>query len=76
MSKSQCDRLLSHLKQGRKVTSYSAMELLGIASLHRRLADLKERGHVIQAHPTRIKNRFGDDVTINVYQLRKSARQG
>ena len=65
--KSQAARLLSHLKQGRKVTSYSAMELLGIASLHRRLADLREQGYVIQDTWQTIKNRYGEDVRIKVY---------
>ena len=69
MSKSQNARLLSHLKQGRKVTSYSALELLGIASLHRRLADLREQGYVIQDTWQTIKNRFGEDVRIKVYTL-------
>ena len=67
--KSQAARLLSHLKQGRKVTSYSAMELLGIASLHRRLADLREQGFVIQDRWQTIKNRYGEDVRIKVYTL-------
>lgn len=69
--KSQNDRLLSHLKQGRKVTSYSAMELLGIASLHRRLADLREQGHDIYDKWEQIQNRYGEKVRIKVYQLRR-----
>lgn len=69
--KSQADRLLSHLKQGRKITSYSAMEVLGIASLHRRLSDLRERGYVINDHYQTIKNRYGEDVRIKVYSLAK-----
>ncbi len=69
--KSQTQRLLSHLKMGRRVTSYSAMELLGITSLHRRLADLRERGYVINSMWQTIKNRFGEDVRIKIYFMLK-----
>ena len=67
--KSQNLRLLAHMKQGRKITSYSAMELLGISSLHRRLSDLRADGYVIKDTWQTIKNRYGDDVKIKVYTL-------
>lgn len=47
MSKTQCDKLKSHLRRGRTVTVRSAMLDLGIASLHRRLTDLKAEGMAI-----------------------------
>lgn len=69
--KSQNARLIAHLKQGRKITSYSAMELFGIASLHRRISDLHEMGYMVVGTWQRIKNRFGEDVRIKVYQLKR-----
>lgn len=44
---SQNERLLSWLARGRTVTSYEAFRRFQITSLHRRLAELRERGHPI-----------------------------
>lgn len=70
--KSQTNRLHAHLRQGRKITSMSAMELLGITSLHRRLADLREQGVSIADSWQTVKNRFGEDVKIKVYSLART----
>lgn len=46
-SGSQCSRLLAHLSRGRTITSLEAFRRFGVTSLHRRLAELRERGHRI-----------------------------
>ncbi len=44
---SQNSRLLAHLVRGKTVTSMEAFRRFGVTSLHRRLAELRERGHRI-----------------------------
>lgn len=44
---SQCSRLLAHLARGRTITSMEAFRRFGVTSLHRRLEELRERGHRI-----------------------------
>jgi hypothetical protein len=44
---SQNSRLLAHLSRGRTVTSMEAFRRFGVTSLHRRLEELRERGHRI-----------------------------
>jgi hypothetical protein len=44
---SQCSRLLAWLALGRTVTSMEAFRRFKVTSLHRRLAELRERGHAI-----------------------------
>ena len=46
--KSQVDKLLEHFKQGQVTTLRSALIDFGVASLPRRISDLRERGHNIQ----------------------------
>jgi len=72
MSKTQTQVLLSHLKQGRKITSKSAWELFGISSLQRRLSDLREKGHTILDTWQTVPNRHGDEVRIKVYTLQRN----
>ena len=51
--KSQVDRLLQHFEQGKVTTLRGAMIDFGVASLTRRVADLRERGHNIQKNMKR-----------------------
>lgn len=44
---SQNSRLLAHLSRGRTITSLEAFRRFGVTSLHRRLAELRDRGHDI-----------------------------
>jgi len=65
---SQCERLLAHLARGKTITSYEAFRRYGITSLHRRLAELRERGHQID-YGTPFKSREG--VKANKYRLQQ-----
>jgi hypothetical protein len=48
MKQSQSRRLLKHFRDGQKITTMESFIRFGITSLHRRLSDLRERGHVIE----------------------------
>ena len=67
--KSQNARLLSHFKQGRKISSLSAYPLLGIASLHRRLTDLRRDGKRIDSKWENIQNPYGERQRVKVYWM-------
>lgn len=43
----QCARILRHMRSAGYITTFDAMTKLHIASLSRRICDLKERGHTI-----------------------------
>ena len=47
MTDSQCNQILAHLKAGRSLTFWEALERFGTMHLPRRILDLKERGHQI-----------------------------
>lgn len=51
--RSQTDRLLSHFRKGKVTTLRGALIDFGVASLPRRIADLRERGHDIQKNMKR-----------------------
>ncbi len=46
--KSHNERILKHLKSGKKLTSYSALSLFGCFRLSGRIWDLKQKGHNIK----------------------------
>jgi len=45
--KSQNERILQHLKKGRKITPLDALEKFGCFRLAARISDLRKDGHVI-----------------------------
>lgn len=47
MKKSQNDRILAYLKEGKSITPIEALELFGSLRLAARIADLKKKGHNI-----------------------------
>jgi hypothetical protein len=50
MKKPQSDKILSHLKRGRTLTTLQAMRDFGCCRLAARIADLKAAGHKISAY--------------------------
>jgi len=44
---SQADAILAHLRAGNTITPAEAYSLFGCLALHSRIAELRERGHVI-----------------------------
>ena len=45
----QCMKLLNHFKQGKAINNRMASRLYDIESFHRRIADLKQEGYIIQS---------------------------
>ena len=66
---SQCDIILSHLRQYGSITAAEAMQDYGIYRLAARIADLKEMGHKIRSQSEEHKNRFGKRVKYARYFL-------
>ena len=66
---SQKLKVLEHLKKGRKITSLSALQLLGIISLPKRISDLRADGHKIKKVPMEVQKPDGSWTRIKVYSL-------
>lgn len=71
--KTQVLDLIDYLKRGKSITSKEAMEKLGIASLHRRLSDIRERGYIIADHWKEVQTRRGR-TRVKVYRLAKGKK--
>ena len=65
-TRSQCDRILKHLKR-KTLTRAQAMDELGIANVTARIAELRQDGHAIADKWKTARNRFGDAVKFKVY---------
>lgn len=65
----QCDKLLAWLSRGHTVTSLQAAYKFRVTSLHRRLAELRERGHAID-YGTYFTTREG--ARVKRYRLERS----
>ena len=65
-TKSQCERILKHLKR-KTLTRAQAMDELGIANVTARIAELRQDGHAIADKWKTARNRFGDAVKFKVY---------
>lgn len=65
----QCDRILAYMEQFGSITALDAMREFGCMRLAARIADLKGMGHHIVSHSSKVKNRFGDPVTVTEYRL-------
>ena len=66
---SQCDIILSHLRQYGSITAAEAMQDYGIYRLAARIADLISRGHKIISKTEEHKNRFGKKVRYARYYI-------
>ena len=49
MIDTQTAQILAHFQKGKTLTFLEAIDEFGTTSLHRRLSDLKERGHSIES---------------------------
>ena len=64
--KSQNERILQHLKRGRKITPLDALEKFGCFRLAARISDLRSQGHVIST-----ENMTKDGKTFASYKMIK-----
>lgn len=56
MTDTQCNRILAHLKAGKRITFLQAFTDFGCMHLPRRILDLKERGHPIDKDTITLPN--------------------
>lgn len=47
---SQCFRILEHLRSGKTLTPFEAMQRFGTLALHSRIAELREAGWTVKCH--------------------------
>ena len=69
MTKTQNQQVLEVLKSGHGITALYAQSQLGIMRLAARIAELKANGHPIVAQKVKVKNRYGQDVSVAKYLL-------
>jgi len=67
--KTQSERILDHLKSGRQLTQFEALQDLGIMRLASRISDLKRDGHRIEKKMIEVFNRFGEGCHVASYTL-------
>lgn len=71
--KTQCERILTHLEAGKRLTQFEALNELGIMRLASRVSDLKRDGHVIDKKMIEVSNRWGEKCSIAQYTLVRKA---
>ncbi len=67
--KTQCEVVLTHLKEHGSITSIEAFTEYGILRLASRINDLRRRGYLIKSELKTGKNRFGETTHFCVYTL-------
>lgn len=65
----QEDRILDYMRERGRITTADAMYELGVASLQKRLSDLRKKGYVITKEWESSKNRYGENCSYMVYRL-------
>lgn len=64
----QCERILKYIEDFGSITTAQAFYDLGVASLPRRISDLKEKGIGIVSETVYTKNRYGEPTHYSVYK--------
>jgi hypothetical protein len=65
----QAQRVLDYIEQFGSITQHQASLDLGVARLASRISELKKRGHNIKGEWVKVKNRFGEDVSVKQYSM-------
>lgn len=68
-AKSQNEALYKYLLNHRGITTWEAVDKLGITSLSRRVCDLKSQGILIKKQWLSGKNRYGNPTRVIRYSL-------
>lgn len=69
VKKTQNDRILQFLKEGKRITPGIAMDMFGVMRLAARIADLRQLGYPIASRMKTATNRYMDTVRYKVYWL-------
>lgn len=67
--KSQNEALYNYLLNHKGITTWEAMDKLGISCIHKRCAELEQQGHKIMRVWLEGKNRYGNKSRVIRYQL-------
>lgn len=73
MKQTQCDMVISYIKDYGSITTYEAFKELGITRLASRICDLKRQGYDFDTQTVTKKNRYGEPVSFKKYSLAKGA---
>lgn len=65
----QCERIISYIKDFGSITTWQAFTELGVARLASRIFDLKEQGYVFTKKRVTTKNRYGEKTYYDEYRL-------
>ncbi len=65
----QCERLLKHLQEKERITSFESYDLYGITQLASRIFELKKRGYKIKTTKRQEKTRYRERVNFVEYSL-------
>ena len=66
---SQNNLLLAHLQDGKTITGLDALRLYGVSHLPRRILDLKQRGHNLEAAWVEVQKSNGDSARVKEWRL-------
>ena len=66
---SQCERIIKYIRDFGSITTWQAMEDLGVARLASRIYDLKEQGYEFKKNRVKTKNRYGERTYYDEYML-------
>ena len=65
----QCDKIISYIKEFGSITAYEAFIDLGITQLAARIFELKRKGYEFETEMKHKKNRYGETVHFKAYKL-------
>ena len=68
-AKTQCERLLEHLKLGLPLTAHKALYGYGCQRLAARMWDLRQVGHQIEKRMVEVQTRGGGTARVAEYRL-------
>lgn len=67
----QTERVLAYMREFGSITSFEAMNHLGVMRLASRISDLKRQGVPIERETAKAKNRYGEDTSFARYRLKE-----
>lgn len=68
-AKTQCERLLAHLKEGLPITAHRALYGYGVARLAARCFELRQLGYQIEKRMVEVPTRDGRRARVAEYRL-------
>ena len=71
---SQNSKILNYMREHDSITPLEAYNNFGCMRLGARIADLERKGHTILHTPTKVANRYGQNVRVTAYALLEEAK--